>query len=582
MNMAGSFYFFKKNKVRRIFFHNVFYLFTIITIIFEAICTFFIYEFSYKSYYFRLHSQLSLEATRIEQILDNVFSETHQVMTYLGKQIALYSEKDPQFIRKILDSSSELVSKMRNIYPWSLFDWVDANNYRVFNSQIGDMRNTSEKVDDSYIRKCPHHPWTLQVSHPIIGNTSGMWAIPAGLGVVTQNMKYLGTLNVGLNIAELNAKIQHALASKETSFIVLDNNLRIILQSADNAIDPKSSYYRDLLLEQPFFEKRNDYLASPVNYKTLMYFYYKKIKGFPYIILTGYDKNLVQQEFLALLLPRLLELYGVGFFFLCLLYFLRKKLFTLSQSSDAARKKFHKHINTGMKESIDSILAYSNILIKHLRKETSVIITKEREIEFLEKIYQEASNIHTATGTTLNLSFLTINTLIENAIDILTEAALKKGMSIKTSIDPTLYPFVGDEYRLKQIIIGLIFLSMEYSPKNSTIKISATNKFSDSGSPLLNIKIEDNGFSLNADDIIRIAEKFPQATSEGEAFEGQLDLVNIERLIRLQKGTCYICNKWQKGKIISLTLPYDLEEKSPISQEILPKGNNVYWLFGKS
>lgn len=582
MKIITPFFLFKKNRYKKMFFSNTFYVFTITTIIFEVVCSIFIYYFSYNSYYSRIQSQLTIEATRIELILENIFSETHQVMTYVGKQIALHSEKDPQFIEKILDNSSELVSKMKNIYPWSLFDWVDSNNYRVFNSQIGDMRNTIEKVDDSYTQKCPKHPWTLQVSHPTIGNTSGMWVIPAGLGVINQNKKYLGTLNVGLNIAELNAKVQQALASKETSFIVLDKNLRIILQSADNAIDPKSSYYRDLLSEKNDFEKNSAYLNSSISYKNIKYSYYKKINGFPYIILTGFDKSLVQQEFWALLLPRLLELYGLGLFLLCLLYFLRKKLFSLSQNSDMAKKTFLRHINSGVKESIDSILAYSNILIKHLRKETSVIVTKERKIEFLEKIYQEALNIHTVTGTTLNLSFLTINTLIENAIDILTETALKNGISIKTSLDPTLFPFYGDEYRLKQIIIGLISLSIDYSPKNSTIKVSATNKISTAGNPLLNIKIEDNGFSLNADDIIRISEKFPQDAKDEAAFEGQLDLPNIERLIRLHKGTCYICNKWQKGKIISVTLPYDLEEDSSNSQEILPEGKNVYWLFEKS
>ena len=569
----------KNRKYKKLLSSNAFYTFAIITLLFEVGCSFFIYYLTYNSYTTHIHSQLVIEANRIENTLQDVFTETHQVMMYVGKQIALHSEYDPHFIEKILVNSPEFVSKMKNIYPWSLFDWVDPNDFRIINSQIGLLRDAPTKVIDSYTWKCPKYPWTLQLSHPTIGNTSGMWVIPAGMGVLSKTNKYLGTLNVGFNIAELNAKIQQILASNVVSFIVLDDDLRIVLQSADNSIDPKSSYYRDILSDKNYFTEDKNTLSPPLSYKDIKYTYYKKIKNYPYFILTGFDKKLAQHEFWVLLLPRLLELYGVGFFCLCLLYLLRKKLFILGKISGTAKKTFLQRINTEMKESIETILAYSNILIKHLREETGVIVTKERKIEFIEKIYEAALNLHTLAGSTLNFNYITINTLIENSIAILTEIALKKNINIKASLDPSLLSFYGDELRLQQIIVGLISLSMEYSPKGSTIKVSATNKLSRDNQMLLIVKIEDNGFSLNADDIMRISERFPHDEKEEEALGSHLDFPSIERLIRLLKGTFYICNKWQKGKIINVTLPYPMESEETEAQGSDQK--NVYWLFEK-
>jgi hypothetical protein len=499
---------FKKENIGRVLISNPFYTFVVATIIFEAACSFLIYHFSYDFYMSRIRSQIVIEANRIETTLRDVFLETEQVMTYIGKQISLYSEKDPHFIEKILVNSPEFVSKMKDIYPWSLFDWVDSNSYRIVNSQIGRIQDTPMKVDDSYTWKCPKNPWTLQLSHPTIGNTSGMWAIPAGLGVLNENNKYLGTLNVGFNIAELNEKIQKTISSKEISFLILDKNMRIILQSADNAIDPKSSYYKDILSDKDYFKEQKTYLSIPISYKEISYIYYKKFKDFPYIILTGFDKNIVQQEFLALLLPRLLELYGVGGFCLFLLYFLRKKLFKLGKTSEKNKKTFLQRINLEMKDSIDAIVSYSNILIQDLKSEARVIVTKERKIEFIKKIHEEALNLHNMIGTPLNFSYIILHTLIVDSISILMETSIEKGINIKSSIDPTLIPFYGDELRIKQIIVGLISLSMDHSPKNSTVKISAMSQLSNEGRMFLIIRIEDNGFSLNADDIERISEKF--------------------------------------------------------------------------
>lgn len=565
----------KKGKIGRFLFFNTFYAFAIVTVLFEFFCSFLIYYFSYDSYLSRIRSQIAIEADRIELTLQDVFLETQQVMTYIGQQIALYSEKDPYFIEKILVNSPEFVTKMKNIYPWSLFDWVDSNNYRVVNSQIGLIHDTPMKVEDSYTWKCPKDPWTLQLSHPTIGNTSGMWAIPAGLGVLNKNNKYLGSLNVGFNIAELNTKVQQTLASKEISYIILDDDMRIVLQSTDNAIDPKSSYYRDLLSEKNYFKKSKSYLSPPISYKNLSYIYYKKFKGYPYIVLTGFDENILQQEFLALLLPRLLELYGVGAFCLCLLYLLRKKIFKLGNASEKNKNTFFQRINLEMKESIDTIIAYSNIIMKDLKRETVTIVTQEKKIEFIEKIYEEALNLNSIVGTTLNFSYIFLHTLIEESISILIKSALENSINIKVSVDSNLLPFYGDELRIKQIIIGLIYLSINYSPKNSTIKISAINKLSKEGRELLIIRIEDNGFSLNADDMMRISEKFSPENKE-KNWEGVLDFPSIEKLIRLHKGTCYVCNEWQRGKIINVTLPYESEELHIKTKKSISGENNIY------
>lgn len=572
--------FLKRKRYKKFFLTNGFYVFSISIFLFEIIFSIIIYYYVQHSYVARLKTQLVTETHRIENTLKDLFAETQQVMTYVGKQIGLDGQNDPRFIEKILLNSCKITSR-KTVYSWSLFDWMNPDNQVIVNSQIGIVEHPSGKVQDPYIWKCRKFPWTLQFSHPNIGDTSGMWVIPAGIGVTNNKNEYLGTLNVGFNVAELNNKMQQLLAFKESSFIVLDEDLKVILQSADNAIDPKSSYYRDMLINNKYFIENKGYLKDSVSYKDIEYVYYKKMEEHPYYILTGFDKIIVQRMLWDLILPRLFELYGVGLFCLGLLYFLRRKMFNLVEASGSAKKTFSQRINKEMRDSISSILTHSNILIKYFMGESKIVVTKERQIEFIEKIYKEALDLYTMTSDILHRTYVDIKHLIETSIDLQIETAFEKDIRIKTYFNPALLPFYGDELRLKQIVASLISLAMEYSPKNSAIQISANIEIMNDNQRLLILEIVDNGFSLTAEDILRISESFSSDEEKEDFMAGRLEFGSIEKLIHLHEGTCHIYTNEQKGKTVKVTLPYktEVELKKDLN---LKEGNNVYWLSNHS
>ena len=89
--------------------------------------------------------------------------------------------------------------------------------------------------DRQYCLKSPKKPWTLQLSHPVLGNPSGSWVIPAGTGIVNDGGKYLGSVVIGFNLPELESMVEQRL-NDPISFIVLDEDMNIILQSQDNRL----------------------------------------------------------------------------------------------------------------------------------------------------------------------------------------------------------------------------------------------------------------------------------------------------------------------------------------------------------
>eukprot|EP01037_Dinobryon_pediforme_P017696 gene17696-17906_t len=96
------------------------------------------------------------------------------------------------------------------------------------------------------------------------------------------------------------------------------------------------------------------------------------------------------------------------------------------------------------------------------------------------------------------------------------QAAFIRNVRIKSTLHSNLPPFLADELCFKQVILGLISLSFEYSPKGGIIKISTSVKI-ENDQQFLVVKLEDNGFAFDEKDIRRISERFE--TDGSRAFD---------------------------------------------------------------
>jgi len=523
------------------------------------------------------HSLLVNEAQALDNILNNILIETRQMLTYVGKQIRTYSANDPILIEKTLKSAVGIAATTKNNYSWTLFDWVDPLNPTIIiNSQLGAIKNPYLAYYPPYTNKCRQSPWALNLFQPHVGNTSGMWVINAALGVTDKKEQYLGMVFVGLNIATLNASIEKMLALG-VHFIILDQNLKIILQSTHNAINPKSTYYRDhyrdFLPKEAFLKGSHGSLERPIRYKDIMYTVCKKTTSYPYIILVGYDDTYIHNEIWGLFLPRLYEFLIVGS--VCLSFFLlRRKMRTVMKASEREKDTLRHRTNLEMRKSLVSALSYSNLLRMHFRGETA--ISREQQKKISEDIYQSICELCATENNALNFTYNNINNIIENAICMHAAELIHRNIQVKTDLLSTLPPFYGDEFRLKQALIALIALSMNYSPNGSTIIITTCEKY-ENGTRKIVVIIEDDGFALTTDDMSRLAEDFSDGVSPATA---QLGFSEIERIVHLHYGTCDLESSQTPGKkfIISLLCRTKEEIDSPASMP----SDNVYWLFKKN
>jgi light-regulated signal transduction histidine kinase (bacteriophytochrome) len=262
----------------------------------------------------------------------------------------------------------------------------------------------------------------------------------------------------------------------------------------------------------------------------------------------GFDKEISYRFWYALAL-QILELSCVGVLCLSLLYLFRRKILKIVQSSEAEREKYRKKIRFQMREPLNLILLYSDFLGKYLRGEIDVGMNRKRQLSLVEKIHELASNLDTITVQPLHCSYVDVNKIIQESIAIQSQNIFMSGVYIKTNLDMTLNHLYSDELYLKQIIVGLMTVSLNHTPEGGTIKISTALKTETDKSYAV-ITIKDNGFSLDQRSIERLKEKLSDDDAH-YSFDGlDLDFSKIENLITLHQGTFQILFNGNHGKTI--------------------------------
>jgi signal transduction histidine kinase len=127
------------------------------------------------------------------------------------------------------------------------------------------------------------------------------------------------------------------------------------------------------------------------------------------------------------------------------------------------------------------------------------------------------------------------------------------------NIDPELI-VMGDQLRLKQVIINLLNNAIKFTPKGR-IYLKAWMSPDSSGSAVLSVQVIDSGIGIDEDQLPLIFEEFTQveaaqkqATQQGTG----LGLAICKKIVELQGGTIGVTSKVGEGSVFSFQLAYEL------------------------
>lgn len=174
-----------------------------------------------------------------------------------------------------------------------------------------------------------------------------------------------------------------------------------------------------------------------------------------------------------------------------------------------------------------------------------------------------------------------IGNLINDLINMTVERAKKKGLEFKTEINSNLPKILyGDDVRLRQIITNLLTNAVKYTPRGSvTLKIGG--KQIDSDTFELEIRVQDTGIGIRAEDMEKLFQSFRRLDDEKTRnIEGTgLGIAIVQKLLGMMKSKLEVASEYGHGSEFSFKLIQKIIDRTPIGDfsayEIKSFDNNI-------
>src|SRR5699024_10742774 len=183
--------------------------------------------------------------------------------------------------------------------------------------------------------------------------------------------------------------------------------------------------------------------------------------------------------------------------------------------------------------------------------------------KFLNIIYKESDRLQGLIHDLLELSKLerdefdielkkvNLTQLIQDSMAIVNNRAKKRDIELKTNVPDDLF-LIGDDSRLKQVLLNLLHNAINYSQDNGIVIVTAKRM-----KQWVVISIEDNGLGIPADVVDRIFERFYRVNRDRSRDTGGtgLGLAIVKHIVEAHQGFIEVESELDVGSTFKIYLP---------------------------
>jgi signal transduction histidine kinase len=146
---------------------------------------------------------------------------------------------------------------------------------------------------------------------------------------------------------------------------------------------------------------------------------------------------------------------------------------------------------------------------------------------------------------------------IDNALTLVRERAGRRGITLGREIDARVGMIMGDERKVKQVLLNLLSNALKFTPEGGRIDVSAA--FSDG---TVEVSVADTGVGIAPEDQEAVFEEFRQVGTADKRVEGTgLGLALSRKFIELHGGRIWVTSQLGAGSTFTFTIPVRREPR---------------------
>ncbi len=229
------------------------------------------------------------------------------------------------------------------------------------------------------------------------------------------------------------------------------------------------------------------------------------------------------------------------------------------EAANQHKSEFLANVSHELRTPLNAIIGFSEVLAERYFGELN-----EKQAEYTDDILSSGRHLLSLINDILDLSKIEAGRMeletetfhlpqaIENALILVRERTTRHGIKLERVIDERLGDFVGDERKLKQILLNLLSNAVKFTPEGGQIKVEARL-----GDASAIISVTDTGVGIAREDHEKIFEEFRQVGKDyTKKREGTgLGLSLTRKFVELHGGKIWVESEIGKGSKFTFTLP---------------------------
>jgi PAS domain S-box-containing protein len=228
------------------------------------------------------------------------------------------------------------------------------------------------------------------------------------------------------------------------------------------------------------------------------------------------------------------------------------------ESASRHKSEFLANMSHELRTPLNAIIGFSEVLSERMFGELN-----EKQEEYLKDIHASGQHLLSLINDILDLSKIEAGRMelevaefhlpqaIENALVLVRERALRRGITLEQSIDPRLGEIQGDERKVKQVLLNLLSNAIKFTPDGGRIDVRA---IAVDGS--VQVSVSDTGVGIAPEDQGAIFEEFRQVGTADKKVEGTgLGLALSRRFVELHGGRIWVKSQIGAGSTFTFTIP---------------------------